>query len=73
LEVYKGKDTFSRKDPGRPLFLVVHNKGPVVPPILEQLEIAEALGDVPVRYVPVEKGDVAFYAVAGTELTTILH
>ena len=71
--MYKGKDSFSRKEPGRPLFRVVHDKGPLIPSIQKQLDIAEAFGDIPVRYVPIEKGDVAFYAVAETELTSILR
>ena len=71
LDVFTANAHFSRKAPGDPLFCVVVADGPA-PPTLQQMCAADlAAGAIPVRYASVERGDIAFYAVAGLEVKSI--
>ena len=68
LDVYVSNSQFSRKLPDDPLFRVVVCDG-AAPPLVQHMAGADlAAGSVPVRYASVERGDIAFYAVAATEL-----
>ena len=71
LDVYTANAHFSRKVPGAPLFCVVVSND-ASPPSLQQMAAADlAAGKIPVRYASVERGDIAFYAVAALEVKSI--
>ena len=72
FDVFAASSQFSRKAAGKPLFTIAACEGTAPPSLIAFNAVDEASGGVPVRYSTVERGDIAYYAVARAELKKIL-
>ena len=71
-DVYASNGQFSHKFPGNPLFIICVCDGDGPPSMTASTAADEAAEGVFVRYCTVENADIAFYALARTDLRNIL-
>ena len=69
--IYPANSQFSRKEPGKPKFVMSICAGESSPSLSYLQKANQISSDVPIRFVSVENGDIAIYAIAQAQLPPI--